>query len=90
MENEGFKTILMLRLFSLPWDIVSYSAGLSRVRFMEFYTASLIAIIPTSFIYTYFGSTILNPLGPGFIISLSVIIIFGSIPYIYKRVNDSP
>lgn len=85
MERQGFKTILMMRLFSLPWDAVSYSAGLSRVRFRDFYIASLIALVPTSFIYTYFGSAILNPMSPGFIISLSVIIVLGSIPYVLKR-----
>ncbi|MDP2681774.1 MAG: TVP38/TMEM64 family protein [Deltaproteobacteria bacterium] len=87
MEKAGFKTTLMLRLFSLPWDIVSYSAGLSRVKFMDFYIASLIALIPTSFIYTYFGSTILNPFGPGFILSFSAIIILGGLPYIVKKVR---
>ena len=90
MENEGFKTVLMLRLFSLPWDIVSYSAGLSRVRFMDFYTASLIAIIPTSFIYTYFGSAIFKPGSFGFIASLLAIIAFGSIPHILKRMGWEP
>lgn len=87
MENAGFKTTLMLRLFNLPWDIVSYSAGLSKIRFKDFYTASLIALIPTSFLYAYFGSAILNPLGPGFIISLSLIIVLGGIPYIFKKWN---
>jgi len=85
MEKTGFKTTLMLRLFSLPWDMVSYSAGLSRVKFRDFYIASLIAIVPISFIYTYFGSSILNPLSLGFILSLSVIIILGSLPYIFKN-----
>lgn len=85
MEKAGFKTTLMFRLFSLPWDMVSYSAGLSRVKFMDFYIASLIALVPTSFIYTYFGSSIFNPLSPGFIISLSIIIILGSLPYIFKN-----
>ncbi len=85
MEKTGFKTTLMLRLLGLPWDMVSYSAGLSRVRFRDFYIASLIALAPASFIYTYFGSSILNPLSPAFIISLSAIIILGSLPYIFKN-----
>ncbi|MBI3755620.1 MAG: TVP38/TMEM64 family protein [Deltaproteobacteria bacterium] len=87
MEKRGFKTIFTMRLFGLPWDMVSYSAGLSSMRFKDFYFASLIALVPTSFIYTYFGSSILNPLSLGFIISLSVIIILGSLPYVFKRMK---
>src|SRR3989338_7565465 len=87
MEKAGFKTTLMLRLFSLPWDIVIYSAGFSKINFWDFYLASLIALIPTSFIYTYFGSTILNPFGPEFILSFSAIIILGGLPYIVKKVR---
>lgn len=87
MEKAGFKTTLMLRLFSLPWDLVSYSAGLSRVKFRDFYIASLIALAPTSFIYTYFGSTILNPFDLKFILSFSAIIMLGGLPYILKKVK---
>lgn len=85
LGKEGFRTTLMLRLLSTPWDIVSYSAGLSKIRFKDFYLASLIALAPTSFIYTYFGSSVFNPLSLGFIVSLSMILIFGSIPYVIKR-----
>jgi len=87
MEDAGFKTVLMLRLFSLPWDMISYSAGLSRVKFRDFYTASLVAIVPTSFVYTYFGSTVLRPFSIEFIASFLAIIAFGSIPYILKRLG---
>lgn len=87
MESEGFKTTLMLRFFSLPWDVVSYSAGLSRIRFKDFYLASLIALVPTSFMYTYFGSSLLNPISSKFIISLLLIIALGSIPHILRRLG---
>lgn len=88
MERDGFKTVLMLRLFNIPWDLVSYSAGLSRMGFRDFYLSSLIMLLPISFIYTYFGSQIEKPLSPGFIISLCVIIALGSIPFILKRLRN--
>lgn len=90
MLEKGFTTILMLRVFNVPWDIVSYSAGLSRVRFKDFYLASLIMLLPISFVYTYFGSTVTEPGSPKFIISLSLIGLFVAVPLIikrYKRVN---
>tara|TARA_B100000315_G_scaffold211919_1_gene208999 strand:- start:159 stop:809 length:651 start_codon:yes stop_codon:yes gene_type:complete len=87
MGREGLKTILILRLFNLPWDIVSYSAGLSSMSFKDFFIGSLILLLPTSFIYTYFGSSIRDPFSLNFLISLSIIIILGSIPYIIGKVK---
>lgn len=87
MATDGFKTVFMLRLFNIPWDLVSYSAGLSAIGFKEFYLSSLILLIPSSFIFTYFGSKIGDPLSPGFIIAIFFIVAMGSVPFIIKRVR---
>ncbi|VAV85643.1 hypothetical protein MNBD_DELTA01-629 [hydrothermal vent metagenome] len=87
MENNGFRTILFLRAINIPWDIVSYSAGFSSIRFIEFYLASLILLLPISFVYTYFGSSIWEPGSQNFIISLSLIIIFGTMPFVINKVK---
>lgn len=87
MEREGFKTVLLLRIFNLPWDMVSYSAGLSRIGFKDFFLASLIMLPPTSFIFTYFGSSIADPLSIEFIASLAVIFMLGAIPYVLDRLK---
>ncbi len=89
MARRGFTTIIMMRLFNLPWDLVSYSAGLSKMRFRDFYLASLIMLLPISFIYTYFGSTVTRPMSPEFIISLSVIGLLVGIPYAIKRYRST-
>lgn len=80
-------TILYMRIFNVPWDLVSYWAGLIGIRFKDFYIASLVTLIPVSFIYTYFGSTILSPKSAGFWVSLLVIISLGALPHIYKRLG---
>mgnify|MGYP001578111798 FL=1 len=85
MTTSGFKTTLMLRAFNLPWDIVSYGAGLSGMRFKDFYLASLAAIVPVSFIYTYFGSSIMHVNTPGFYLSILLVLLSGALPHIYKR-----
>lgn len=87
MATDGFKTVFMMRLFNLPWDLVSYSAGLSAIGFRDFYLSSLILLIPSSFIFTYFGSKITDPFSSGFIIALLLIIVMGSVPFIVKRVR---
>ena len=89
MENNGFKTVFMLRLFNVPWDIVSYSAGLSGIRFKDFYLGTLVLLPPISFIYTYFGSSVGNPLSTKFAISLGVIIILCAIPFVVKKIKST-
>jgi uncharacterized membrane protein YdjX (TVP38/TMEM64 family) len=90
-KEHSRKTVLFMRLFNVPWDMVSYWAGLSGIRFKDFYIASLIPLVPVSFLYTYFGSKIFSPTSAGFIVSLIIIFIMGAIPYIRfqwkKRTN---
>lgn len=86
-KDYGRNAVLYMRLFNLPWDIVSYWAGLSGISFKDFYIASMVPIVPISFLYTYFGSKVFTPTSPGFIISLSIMIIMGSMPYINARLQ---
>jgi len=83
--EHGRKTVLLLRVFNVPWDIVSYWAGISGINFKDFYVASMVPLIPISFLYTYFGSNIFTPTNPGFIISLLLILIMGAIPYLISK-----
>ena len=89
MEDNGFKTVFMLRLFNVPWDIVSYSAGLSGIRFKDFYLGTLILLPPLSFIYTYFGSSVGNPVSTKFAISLGAIIVLCTLPFVVKKIRNS-
>lgn len=83
----GKNAVLSMRLFNLPWDMVSYWAGLTGVGFKEFYIASMIPLLPISFLYTYFGSKVFQPESTGFIIALLIMFILGSIPYIKDRIK---
>ena len=87
VQDHAGRAVLSMRLFNLPWDIVSYWAGLQGIRFRDFYIASMIPLIPVSFLYTYFGSTVFNPYSAGFIISLIVMFTMGAIPYIKAKWN---
>ena len=84
----GKNAVLYMRLFNLPWDIVSYWAGLSGVRFKDFYLASVIPLVPVSFLYTYFGSHVFKPTSLGFIVSLLIMFLMGAAPYIKAKYNS--
>jgi uncharacterized membrane protein YdjX (TVP38/TMEM64 family) len=86
-QQSGGRVILYMRLMNIPWDLVSYWAGVSGVRFTQFYVASLIPLIPLSFLYAYFGSSVFAPTSAGFIVSLSIIFILGAAPHIKSRLE---
>lgn len=87
-QENGGRAVLYMRLINLPWDIVSYWAGISGIRFKDFYISSMIPLIPVSFLYTYFGSKVFDPTSTGFIVSLILILVMGSIPYIRSRLME--
>jgi len=80
--------VLSLRFFNVPWDLVSYWAGCSKMKFKDFYLASLIALVPMSFLYTYFGSKIFFPHSRGFKISLLLMFVLGMIPFVRKKLQN--
>lgn len=84
-QDYGKNAILYMRLFNLPWDVVSYWAGLSGMGVKDFYLASMIPLVPVSFLYTYFGTHLFTPTSVGFIVSLSIMFTMGAIPYIQAR-----
>ncbi len=83
-NKYGEKAVLIMRLSNMPWDIVSYWAGFTNMSFREFYVVSMLVLVPFSFLYTYFGTQIFTPKSVGFAVSLAIIIIMGSIPYMLK------
>jgi len=63
--TKGFFSVLLLRLVPLvPFDLISYGAGLSSIRYREFIAATALGIIPGVAVYVNLGDTILNGLGP--------------------------
>lgn len=87
--NNGKNMVLYMRLFNLPWDLVSYWAGVSGINFKDFYIASMIPIVPISFLYTYFGSTVFNPTCAGFFIALTIMFALGAIPFVRAKLKGS-
>lgn len=73
----GKKAIIYMRFFNLPWDLVSYWAGCSNIKFRDFYVASMIVLPFLSFLYASMGSKVFDPKNPIFILSLSAIVLLG-------------
>lgn len=63
LENEGFMTLLLLRLLPIvPYNVLNYAAGLARIGRREYLSATFIGTIPGIFIFTYLASSIASGL----------------------------
>ncbi len=80
IQKYGNYAILIARLIPyIPFDVVSYAAGLTRIRFLGFWLATGIGQLPATAVYTYLGNRIsthtnLMLLGFGAVISISIVI----------------
>jgi len=80
IQKYGNYAILIARLIPyIPFDVVSYAAGLTRIRFIGFWIATGIGQLPATAVYTYLGNKIsthtnLMLLGFGVVISISIVI----------------
>ncbi|XQY92946.1 TVP38/TMEM64 family protein [Metabacillus sp. HB246100] len=58
LEKNGLLAILLLRLIPLfPFDLISYAAGLSKIKGWHFILGTLIGIIPGTFAYNFLGAS---------------------------------
>jgi len=63
IEKHGFLTVLFIRLIpNVAWDIQNLGLGITRVKFRDYFLATLIGIVPGSFALVYFGSSIISVL----------------------------
>jgi uncharacterized membrane protein YdjX (TVP38/TMEM64 family) len=54
IERNGFRAVLFLRLMFVPFWAVNYGAGLTKVRFRDYFFATALGEVPTIFVTTFF------------------------------------
>lgn len=98
LEKEGFVSLLIVRLLPIiPYSIVNYAAGAANIRTRHYALATLMGMIPSIFIFTYFVDAIrhglaspqdafLRMLGAGVLLSGFVLLV----RFAAKRVADRP
>jgi len=63
IEKHGFLTVLMIRLIpNIAWDIQNLSLGLTKIKFRDYFFATLIGIMPGSFVFVFFGASLIRVL----------------------------
>ncbi|SDG84123.1 Uncharacterized membrane protein YdjX, TVP38/TMEM64 family, SNARE-associated domain [Planococcus glaciei] len=94
MEQNGFFYVLLFRLFpGLSFDLVSYAAGVAKVRFSSFALATIIGIIPGTFALNFLGSSFISGNPKMVILGIIVFSIVAGIPLAVQkrrsRLNNS-
>jgi uncharacterized membrane protein YdjX (TVP38/TMEM64 family) len=57
VSEEGWKIVFLSRLApGSPFFLLNYLFGLTRIRFLEYFWATAISVIPGSFLLVYLGS----------------------------------
>lgn len=86
VEKRGFLLILTLRLIPLiPFDIISYGAGLSKIKYRDFIAGTLLGIIPGVLIYVNLGDKALNVLSTEFICAAAMLIMLFIASYFARK-----
>jgi uncharacterized membrane protein YdjX (TVP38/TMEM64 family) len=88
IERKGFIVILLLRLTPVPFDIISYAAGLSSVRYRDFLFATILGAIPAMFSYVNFGDKITAAGSSEFYLSIGLMAALLLIGIIIRRTVD--
>ncbi|MEM5878492.1 MAG: VTT domain-containing protein [Candidatus Aenigmatarchaeota archaeon] len=82
IDKNGSKAILIARLIPLiPFDLISYVAGITKIDFRKYILATIIGMIPSAVFLVYAGTTakdVLSLIGLGidFIMAAGIIGIF--------------
>jgi uncharacterized membrane protein YdjX (TVP38/TMEM64 family) len=58
LSNDGFRTVLYLRLLCIPFAPVNYASGLSGIRPRDYVAATIIGLIPSTTFLALFGAAI--------------------------------
>ena len=86
IKKNGFMIIFILRLVPLvPFDIISYSAGFSSIKYKDFIIATFIGIIPGVVVYANIGAQSLNFGTDNFYFSIAFLIALIVISAMFKN-----
>ncbi|MCX7885094.1 MAG: TVP38/TMEM64 family protein [Caloramator sp.] len=85
-REKGFTVTFLMRVIPiLPCDVVSYICGLSDIDIFKYIAGTIIGIIPGTFIYSNFGSSLHNVYSRQFILSIVFLILLSILPIIIKK-----
>ena len=78
IAQRGFLSVLYARILpAMPFNVVNYAAGLTRVPLVTFAAATAIGCAPRAFAYTALGGNLSNLGSPAAIVAFAVLLAMG-------------
>ena len=78
LERRGFWAVLYVRLLpAIPYTVVNYSAGLTKLRFRDMAAGSAIGTAPRTFAYVALGGSIGDIGSPESIVAIVLLVLIG-------------
>ena len=86
IKKRGFVLVFVLRLIPLfPFDVISYAAGFSGVKFKDFALATILGIIPGIFVFVNIGDKSSKIGSSGFYVAIALLVGLIVISYALKK-----
>lgn len=94
LKANGFMTVFFLRVIPLlPYEVLNYASGLSKIRFKDYFLATLLGLIPGVAIAAFFGGSLgeirvfKDILAPKFLAAGGLVIFMVLVPVIYRIIK---
>lgn len=91
LSQNGFMTILFFRVIPLvPYEVLNYAAGLSYIKFRDYFWATFLGLIPGVVVAAFFGGSlgqikaIKDIFSARFLIAFGLMIAVIAIPVLYR------
>ncbi len=75
LTRDGFVTVLIMRLFFFPFDIVSFGAGMTGITFRQYALATFLGLLPACVTLTVLGDSFSHPEAMIWFIGMLVVIL---------------
>jgi uncharacterized membrane protein YdjX (TVP38/TMEM64 family) len=86
LERRGFWAVLYIRLApGIPYTLVNYGAGLTRLRFRDMAAGTAIGAAPRTFAYVALGGSIDDLGSPEAIVAISLLVVIGLVGLVLGR-----
>lgn len=86
LEEKGFFYVVLLRFIPLlNFDMISYLAGISKVKFQAFFFGTLFGIIPGTFAYNFLGASVVDAEWLTITFAMAIFLIVMFIPIILSK-----
>ncbi len=75
LEKNGAVAVMESRIVPfLPWGVVNYSAGVTRLRYRDMAAGTVVGAAPKVFAYTALGGSLGDPTSPEVIVAVSLLV----------------